>query len=205
MKEKLVDALNKDLSIFNEGQIYQANNYCMNLLKSLYEGKDGKTFSHEYAKKVGINHVQFEIDSVIHNLYDSQKMTIDEKVRQASSEYVNYIFKLRIKSNSFLDAVETTISRLSKELSKEDINYDVIKSIATYVLEYYFKHDMINIFSSKDGSRGYVFNKTKEEIIDEIQKDINVYSNVIDVLIKEYSKAVSEDWISKNLNKKATL
>lgn len=102
--------------------------------------------------------------------------------------------------DSFFKAIYVTIDRFSKQMKKEKINEEEMENISKMTLRIFFYNDVINVFSRYDGSRDYVISKSKGELYNEMQKDLELYTNVSDLIIDSFATYVSNCWCKMNLD-----
>lgn len=97
--------------------------------------------------------------------------------------------------SSFNEVMEKTISYYETRFDK--YNKDEIRQYAKAILKNYLIDSNIKVFSSKNGTREYVSNHNRKDIIHEIMDTLK--GENINDLIRSYSTKISDNWFSKNV------
>lgn len=200
MPKSLIEAISVDLNKLTNISMEGKKSYLRYLLGEAYLTKEGDTYTHEYAKRVGKEFVDSEIRSY---LYKGENLLSYSQVMDDATErfFVMYVQKMQNKQmlNSFEEVMEKTITYYSNKYDTS--NLDAVTKVAKMILLDYFAKQNIKVFSSKNGTRKYVSSKRivdiYNEVVNDLKKENNVLSDNKEAVINLYASMVAKSWIKK--------
>ncbi len=191
MLNNLSETIKKDLDNYSLNKKQELIGYTRWLLSEAYFCKDGDTNTHKYAKQKGRSIIDKEIRNMV---YKGDNFLVYDKLFYTAAEAIvsNYL-----KSNiqSFNEVMQKTLSYYSDSFNPKDKN-EVIW-FAKEILSKYFYENNLLVFSSKNGTRAYVSEKSPSQFLNEMKKELNMISSVPEAIIGIYANKVASDWIYK--------
>lgn len=201
MINNLFDAIKMDLDSYPLKNENELKAYLRYLLGEAYMGKDGNTNTHMYAKSKGISSINSEIQSMVFR--GENILNYDQLLNKVTDNIIDRYLKKSMSNNevrSFKEIMEKMLSYYQEkgEFVPSDIN--ATKHFAEIILNKYFKEKNVRVFSNKDGMRNYVIRHGEKAILEEMKKDLNMLTNVDDLVISLYASFIADSWFSKKIN-----
>lgn len=213
MPKSLMEAISMDLNKLTNVSMEGKKSYLRYLLGVASLTKEGDTYTHEYAKRMGKEFINSEIRSY---LYRGENILSYSQVMDAATErfFATYVqntqnfqntssMQNKQKLNSFEEVMEKTITYYSNKFDTS--NLDAVTKVAKMILLDYFAKQNIKVFSSKNGTREYVIGKRTidlyNEVVSALQRQNNVACDNEEAVINLYASMVAKSWIEKKLDK----
>lgn len=196
----LLEAIEKDLDEFDIKNENELRIYLRYLLSQAYMGTNGNTNTQKYIRNQIIQGKDYkkELKSLV---YNGEKILSMEQFFNTISETVlsNYINK-KNSVTSLDEAVSRMITYYENNFDKN--NLDNIIFVAKQILNNYFVKGLINAFSSKNGTRDYIRNTSKSDLINQMKQKTKLNSSLreedqLELLISSYANFVGTEYYNK--------
>lgn len=195
----LLEAIEKDLDEFDIKNENELRIYLRYLLSQAYMGASGETNTHKYIKDQIINGKDFKKE--LKNLvYNGENILNAEQLFNEITESVlsNYMKKNNVASLD--DAVLKMLDYYSNSFDTNNIDNTIF--VSKQILDNYFKKGLINAFSSKNGTRDYIKNTSKSDLINQMKQKTKLNSSLqeeeqLELLISSYANFVGTEYYNK--------
>lgn len=197
-------AIEYDLSEFQSKSEKEIKTYCGYLLEQAYlKNSEGTTNTHMYIRDKDIRSIRDEIANMVYNGKNmlSYEMLLQTVTDVLVSDYMERHGQEQPAAptlNSFKEVMEATVSYYISRENNPILCKQSVIFIVRMIFNDYFLDNNINVFSRKNGTRKYVFEKTKEELIKEMQQDSKIQSSDMSIILNLYTSFFADYWISKN-------
>lgn len=195
----LLEAIEKDLDEFDIKNENELRIYLRYLLSQAYMGASGDTNTHKYIKDQIINGKDFKKE--LKNLvYNGENILNEEQLFNEITESVlsNYMKKNNVASLD--DAVLKMLDYYSNSFDTNNIDNTIF--VSKQILDNYFIKGLINAFSSKNGTRDYIKNTSKSDLINQMKQKTKLNSSLqeeeqLELLISSYANFVGTEYYNK--------
>ena len=169
----LLEAIEKDLNEFGFKKEEELRIYLRYLISQAYMGASGETNTHKYIKDQIMNGKDYKKEL-------KKLVFMDENILN-----LEQLFN------------EITESVLSDYMKKNNVDNTIF--VSKQILNNYFAKGLINAFSSKNGTRDYIRNTSKSDLINQMKVKTKLSSSLndnmnLDVLINSYANFIGTQY-----------
>lgn len=192
----LIEAIEKDLNEFGFKSEEELRIYLRYLISQAYMGASGDTNTHKYIKDQIINEKDYKKE--LKNLVFMGENILN--LEQLFNEITESVLSDYMKKNnvaSLDDAVLKMLDYYENSFDKNNIDNTIF--VSKQILNNYFVKGLINAFSSKNGTRDYIRNTSKSDLINQMKAKTNLSSSLndnmnLDVLINSYANFIGTQY-----------
>ena len=192
----LIEAIEKDLNEFGFKNEEELRIYLRYLISQAYMGASGDTNTHKYIKDQIINEKDYKKE--LKNLVFMGENILN--LEQLFNEITESVLSDYMKKNnvaSLDDAVLKMLDYYENSFDKNNIDNTIF--VSKQILNNYFVKGLINAFSSKNGTRDYIRNTSKSDLINQMKAKTNLSSSLndnmnLDVLINSYANFIGTQY-----------
>ena len=192
----LIEAIKKDLDEFGFKKEEELRVYLRYLISQAYMGISGDTNTQMYVKEE-INKGNDYKQELRNLVYNGKNILNAEQLFNEITESVlsNYMKKNNVASLD--DAVLKMLDYYSNSFDTNNIDNTIF--VSKQILDNYFTKGLINAFSSKNGTRDYIKNTSKNDLINQMMVKTNLNSSLndnmnMDILINSYANFIGTQY-----------
>lgn len=197
----LIEAIEKDLNEFGFKKEEELRIYLRYLISQAYIGASGDTYTHKYIKDqitLGKDYKK-ELRSLVYN--GENILNTEQLFNEITASVLsNYIEKNNVTSLDL--AVLKMLDYYENSFDKNNIDNTIF--VSKQILNNYFVKGLINAFSSKNGTRNYIKNTSKSDLINQMKAKTNLNSSLndsinLDILINSYANFIGTQYYNNQI------
>lgn len=192
----LLEAIEKDLNEFGFKKEEELRIYLRYLISQAYMGASGETNTHKYIKDQIMNGKDYKKELKKLVFMDENILNLEQLFNEITESVLSDYMK---KNNvaSLDDAVLKMLDYYENSFDKNNIDNTIF--VSKQILNNYFAKGLINVFSSKNGTRDYIRNTSKSDLINQMKVKTKLSSSLndnmnLDVLINSYANFIGTQY-----------